>query len=392
MSSSDDEDEEVVVNSLSEDDDEEELVKELVPSEDTKEDVKQKEPAPSSNGQLLSTLLSVQHELDTMKQSLRKRIESGRFPLNPLDELVDQLGGESKVAEMTGRSHRVLRHRPGCRDSSTEYFRKEKEARLMEEGKEVIITDDDIHLNESYCYYESRGIKRGSDEGVNILEKKRFQNGEKLIAVISEAASAGISLQSDRRVPNQKKRIHIILELPWSADKMIQQCGRSHRSNQSVPPDYIFLLSAIGGEIRFISTISKRLRALGALTQGSRNATGALDFSQFDLNSQYGRAAIRVFLRSIFQPSLAEYYPNDYGKVDMMSEEEIREYSEYQKAKQVNRLTIMELWLSSVGITWEKESNTILFNRILGLEIFKQHQLVQYLMDVRDEMTYHVDP
>ena len=166
----------------------------------------------------------------------------------------------------------------------------------MEEGKEVIITDDDIHLNESYCYYESRGIKRGSDEGVNILEKKRFQNGEKLIAVISEAASAGISLQSDRRVPNQKKRIHIILELPWSADKMIQQCGRSHRSNQSVPPDYIFLLSAIGGEIRFISTISKRLRALGALTQGSRNATGALDFSQFDLNSQYGRAAIRVFL------------------------------------------------------------------------------------------------
>ena len=75
-----------------------------------------------------------------------------------------------------------------------------------------------------------------------------------------------------------------------------------------------------------------------------------------------------------------------------MSEEEIREYSEYQKAKQVDRLKIMESWLRSVGITWEKESNTILFNRILGLEIFKQHQLVHYLLDVGDEKMCHVDP
>lgn len=46
-------------------------------------------------------------------------------------------------------------------------------------------------------------------EMVNMHEKQLFMDGNKLVAIISEAGSAGVSLQADKRALNQVLRLDI---------------------------------------------------------------------------------------------------------------------------------------------------------------------------------------
>ena len=168
---------------------------------------------------------------DADREALLEELARLGLPTNPLDEIIHRLGGPARVAEMTGRRHRYEMVRGRWR-------------------------------------YVARAREAGSADAVNVRERKLFQAGEKLVAVISEAASTGISLHADRRAANGRRRVHITFQLPWSAERAVQQMGRSHRSNQSSVPAFKLVLSPIGGEWRFASAVANRLQSLGALTQG----------------------------------------------------------------------------------------------------------------------------
>lgn len=86
--------------------------------------------------------------MERLKQDLLAKVRAlGReLPVNTLDELIDQLGGPERVAEMTGRKGRVVSRADGT------------------------------------VAFESRGEQGLSIEHVNLREKERFMSGEKLAA------------------------------------------------------------------------------------------------------------------------------------------------------------------------------------------------------------------
>uniref|UniRef100_A0A8C0FSE3 Protein strawberry notch homolog 2 n=1 Tax=Bubo bubo TaxID=30461 RepID=A0A8C0FSE3_BUBBB len=282
--------------------------------------------------------------VEKMKQDLLAKVKAlgKELPLNTLDELINHFGGPEHVAEMTGRKGRVV-----CRPDGSVMF-------------------------------ESRAEQGLSIDHVNLKEKERFMKGEKLVAIISEASSSGISLQADRRVKNQKRRVHMTLELPWSADRAIQQFGRTHRSNQVYAPEYVFLISELAGERRFASIVAKRLESLGALTHGDRRATESRDLSKYNFENKYGAKALDRVLSTILSHTENRVpVPKSYDRGEAAF------FHEMKQGLISVGICCNQLKYGTVSV--EKDcSITKFLNRILGLEVDKQNMLFQYFSDTFD--------
>ena len=124
-------------------------------------------------------------------------------------------------------------------------------------------------------------------------EAAAFMQGRKRILVFSDAGGTGRSYHASRDVPNQQQRVHLLLEPGWRADRAIQGLGRTHRTHQASTPLFRPVTTDCKGELRFTSTIARRLDSLGALTRGQRQTGGQNLFDPADnLESEYACAAL----------------------------------------------------------------------------------------------------
>ena len=188
-----------------------------------------------------------------------------------LDQIVQRFGHEA-VAEITGRSRRVLR-----------------------------ITDAK----------GERLALRSRPASANLAETAAFMDGEKRILVFSMAGGTGRSYHADLSCGNTERRIHYLLEPGWRADQAIQGLGRTHRTHQASAPLFRPVTTDVKGERRFIATIARRLDSLGAITRGQRDsqtAMGGSDAALFresdNLESVYARAALRQFYGALWRGSI----------------------------------------------------------------------------------------
>lgn len=200
--------------------------------------------------------------------ALRDALVDKLASLDPIPGALEQLlwhFGNKQVAEVTGRSKRVLKDEAG---------------RL---------------------FVDSRG------SGANIAETNAFMAGDKQILIFSDAGGTGRSYHADLNAVNRRRRSHYLLEAGWRADNAIQGLGRSHRTNQASAPVFRPVTTNVRGERRFISTIARRLDSLGALTRGQRQTGGNGIFSNKDnLESNYAEYALYELFKQIFQGRFAQ--------------------------------------------------------------------------------------
>jgi hypothetical protein len=183
-----------------------------------------------------------------------------------LDQIVQRFGTDL-VAEVTGRSRRIVRKGEG------------HDARLVVESR------------------------AGS---ANLSETAAFMDDQKRILIFSDAGGTGRSYHADLGAKNQRLRVHYLLEPGWKADAAIQGLGRTNRTNQAQPPLFRPVATDVKAEKRFLSTIARRLDTLGAITRGQRQTGGQGLFRPEDnLESPYARDALRQLYRRIYRGDVA---------------------------------------------------------------------------------------
>ena len=172
-----------------------------------------------------------------------------------LDQIVQHFG-TNLVAEVTGRSRRIVR-------------------KSTSSGSDRLVVEN-------------------RPAAANLAETQAFMDDQKRILIFSDAGGTGRSYHAELSARNTRLRVHYLLEPGWKADAAIQGLGRTHRTNQAQPPLFRPIATDVKAEKRFLSTIARRLDTLGAITRGQRQTGGQGLFRPEDnLESAYARDALR---------------------------------------------------------------------------------------------------
>ena len=161
-------------------------------------------------------------KLVELRRIILDSIKQLDLPPNPLDDLIDRLGGEgqvstrvtvdrhsftsahisimllsTQVAEMTGRSGRVVR----TGENQYKFVKRLGVPTKQKFGLSMAASAEDA-------------------DRLNIVEKRKFMDGRKNVAIISDAASTGISLHAaEGSGAAHRRRVHFTIEVSGQVEE-----------------------------------------------------------------------------------------------------------------------------------------------------------------------------
>lgn len=163
----------------------------------------------------------------------------------------------------------------------------------------------------------------------------KFQNGHYDMAILTGAASTGLSLHASERAADQRVRRMIELQIPRNVRQRAQFWGRIDRRGQVVLPKFEVLSCGLLTQTRIIIMENNKVRAMYANVSGSAETGKAMDGVPDLINSIGNKVAQRILedrpklaeamqigMRNIDQENAEQelYYINKLlGRLDLLS-------------------------------------------------------------------------
>ncbi len=243
----------------------------------------------------------VDPQASVMKQQALKIAEELAFRNSVLDRILLEFGDDN-VAEVTGRSIRAI---------------------------------PDVQKGELKGW---RIVDRSSQSAMDDVQA--FHEGKKSILIFSLAAGGtGLGYQAAEKSRNKRRRIHYIMELGRRAESAVQGLGRTHRSDQVIPPHVKIVMSDIPAHAIYSAKTLQKIQKMGALSRGHQHATTNAIFEQrIPISGRYATEGWRQTLVDIQNGELGDITVENLAR-DLDLKNDGKDIHDLERA--INRLAIL---------------------------------------------------